>query len=294
MYEEKTSAQIAAQVGLTENATNQLIFRARAAFKKALLGDDVDTTGMSTAKILSVAARKAALEAKKVGAQAMVFALFLILGVGAVFSFSGRNTGQISAAPEQTPASTSAPAPAPSQSQAPSETENQSGSESVQIVPATNVSPLNTPSPSVSPFTKGQLAQVFETNPDSVQLISFGAASVKSADYAPYVVVSSQKIVANFDFSSQAEAPFKNVVFTIEIDGNQFTAYPIKSEFYVVTDKQGLEHFIFYGNLAYVFDEKGKVWSNSELAKGTARLELVLDADHTTVKDQILTILPKE
>ena len=64
MYEEKTSAEIAAQVGLTENATNQLIFRARSAFKKALLGDDVDTSGMSVSKILSVAARKAAFEAK--------------------------------------------------------------------------------------------------------------------------------------------------------------------------------------------------------------------------------------
>jgi RNA polymerase sigma-70 factor (ECF subfamily) len=294
MYEEKTSAQIAAQVGLTENATNQLIFRARAAFKKALLGDDVDTTGMSTAKILSVAARKAALEAKKVGAQAMVFALFLILGVGAVFSFSGRNTTQISAAPEQTPASTSAPAPSPSQSEVPAETANPAGSESVQIAPTPQISPSNTPSPSVSPFTKGQLAQVFETNPDSVQLISFGAASVKQADYAPYVVVSSQKIVANFDFNAQAEEPFKNVVFTIEIDGKQYTAYPDKSDFYVVTDKQSFKHFIFYGSLAYVFDEKGKVWSNSELAKGTARLELVLEADHTTVKDQVLTILPKE
>jgi RNA polymerase sigma-70 factor (ECF subfamily) len=293
MYEEKTSAQIAAQVGLTENATNQLIFRARAAFKKALLGDDVDTTGMSTAKILSVAARKAALEAKKVGAQAMVFALFLILGVGAVFSFSGRNTGQISAAPEQTPTSTSAPATAPSQSQAPTQPETQTGTQVVQIVPTPQSSPSNAPSPSVSPFTKGQLAQVFESNPDSVQLISVGAASVKKYEYAPYVVVSSQKIVANFDFSAQAGAPFKNVVFTIEIDGKQYTAYPDKSEFFALTDKQGLQRFIYFGSMSYVFDERGKVWNETDLAKATARLELVMESDGNSVKDQILTILPK-
>ena len=61
MYEEKSTEQIAAQVGLSENATRQLIFRARAAFKKALIGD-IDTTGMSAAAILSVAARKAASE----------------------------------------------------------------------------------------------------------------------------------------------------------------------------------------------------------------------------------------
>jgi len=65
MYEEKSAAQIAEQVGLSENATRQLIFRARAAFKTAWLGSDVDTTGMSVSAILSVAARKAAAEAKK-------------------------------------------------------------------------------------------------------------------------------------------------------------------------------------------------------------------------------------
>ena len=46
MYEEKSIAEVAAQVDLSENATRQLIFRARAAFKVALIGD-VDTSGMS-------------------------------------------------------------------------------------------------------------------------------------------------------------------------------------------------------------------------------------------------------
>ncbi|MEI6591173.1 MAG: sigma-70 family RNA polymerase sigma factor, partial [Actinomycetes bacterium] len=47
LYEEKSHEQVAAQIGLSENATRQLIFRARAAFKKALLGDDINTDGMS-------------------------------------------------------------------------------------------------------------------------------------------------------------------------------------------------------------------------------------------------------
>ncbi len=46
IYEEKTIEEIAMQINLSENATRQLTFRARAAFKKALLGD-VDTDGMS-------------------------------------------------------------------------------------------------------------------------------------------------------------------------------------------------------------------------------------------------------
>ena len=39
LYEEKSSSQVAAQLGLNENATRQLVFRAKAAFKKALVGE---------------------------------------------------------------------------------------------------------------------------------------------------------------------------------------------------------------------------------------------------------------
>lgn len=87
MYEEKSTREVAAMVGLSENATLQLIHRARAAFKKALLGDDVNTEGMSVQAILSVAARKAAQDVKKVGAQAMLFIVFMALAVGAVVNF---------------------------------------------------------------------------------------------------------------------------------------------------------------------------------------------------------------
>ena len=89
IYEEKSTSEIAAQVGLSENATLQLLFRARGAFKKALLGD-VDTNGMSMGAILSVAARKAGEEAKKVGVQAMVLVLFLALSIGAFVNFNGQ------------------------------------------------------------------------------------------------------------------------------------------------------------------------------------------------------------
>ncbi len=88
MYEEKSTREIAAQVGLSENATLQLVHRARAAFKKALLGDDVNTEGMSVQAILSVAARKAAADAKKVGAQAMIFVVFLAIAVGGFLNFN--------------------------------------------------------------------------------------------------------------------------------------------------------------------------------------------------------------
>lgn len=301
IYEEKSTEQIAAQVGLSENATRQLIFRARSAFKKALLGDDVDTQGMSAAAILSVAARKAAHEAKKVGAQAMVFALFLMLAVGAFVNFTGRGTQtqQLaeSQAPSQTPAQIAAPdASAPAAPAAPAA---KAPAESVQITdatfaaaPAANLKP--SASPSASPFTAAELNQIFSTAPDSVSTFRL-ASSQSGVDVRQgYRVVASHGLVADFTFDANADVPFADVLFTVDVKGQQYLAYPDKFEFYKVTDKEGFDHFIYYGSLAYVFDEEGKVWSESELAKGTARLELIIDADRKSLKQSILTVLPKE
>ena len=59
MYEEKSHEEVAHQLGIGENAFRQLLFRARASFRQALVGE-ADIEGKSVAEILSVAARKAA------------------------------------------------------------------------------------------------------------------------------------------------------------------------------------------------------------------------------------------
>ena len=296
IYEEKSTEQIAAQVGLSENATRQLIFRARSAFKKALLGDDVNTEGMSAAAILSVAARKAAHEAKKVGAQAMVFALFLMLAIGAFVNFTGRGTQTQQLAESQAPTQSQAPeAQAPSESvQTPAKTPN-NGEAEILAAPVAQVSkPSASPSASASPFSQAELKQIFDTTPDSVNVFRLAKADSGIDMRQGYRVVSSQGLVADFTFDANSDKPYGDVLFTIDVDGQQYQAYPDKFEFYKVTDKQGLDHYIYYGSLAYVFDENGKVWSDSELAKGTARLEIVVDADKKSIKQTVLTVLPKE
>lgn len=292
IYEEKSTEEIASQVGLSENATRQLIFRARSAFKKALLGDDVNTQGMSAAAILSVAARKAAMEAKKVGAQAMVFVLFMMLAVGAFVNFTGRGTQTQQLA--ESGSETVAPAPAQTQSPEVLAAEIQETAESVQnsksvVAPVSNITPSSAP----SPFSQAELAQIFSTTPERVSLFRMAAANPGIDSRQGYRVVASQGLVADFTFDANAETPFDDVLFTIDVDGEQYLAYPDKFEFYKVTDKQGLDHYIYYGSLAYVFDENGKVWSDSELAKGTARLEVILAPDRKSLNQTILIALPK-
>lgn len=319
IYEEKSTDQIAAQVGLSENATRQLIFRARAAFKKALLGDDVNTSGMSAAAILSVAARKAASEAKKVGAQAMVFVLFLMLAVGAFVNFTGRGTQtqQLaeSGSETQAPATneTSAPVASPSSSTGASEFAN--AGEVVQIpvtpvpssansaspapatkpaLPLTNVAAsVPSASPSSNPVSARALSNIYLASPE-VAFVSKSDVKQNADSRQDYMVAASQGAFADFSFDADADTPFQNVMFTLTLDGKQFKVYASKAETVIGLDKQGMQHFVFYSAMKYLVDSKGKVWDQAELAKGTMRLELVVDNTKRTVVDSVLTIMPTE
>ena len=87
IYEEKSTDIVAAQMGLSENATRQLLFRARSAFKKALIGE-ADTAGLSVGQILSLAARKAAAESGKYISAAGAFLLVLAISIGVLPNIS--------------------------------------------------------------------------------------------------------------------------------------------------------------------------------------------------------------
>jgi RNA polymerase sigma-70 factor (ECF subfamily) len=300
IYEEKSTEQIASQVGLSENATRQLIFRARAAFKKALLGEDVNTNGMSAAAILSVAARKAAAEAKKVGAQAMVFVLFLMLAIGAFVNFTGRGTQTQQVAEPQKPATSN-------ESPAPVASESASTGEVVQV-PAKPVAaapkPVNTglpvanaaapaPSASPSPFTKADLTKVFDSSKSDVVFVK---TSVKPVDQvtipADYRVYASQGIFADFTFDYDAKDHFQNTLITVMVNDVPYFAYPTNVEVITAKDPQGLEHIVYYASLKYLVDKSGKVYDETDLAKGTVRLELVIKKDRSGLEKTALDILP--
>lgn len=57
IYEEKSHEEVAQQMGLGDNALRQLLFRARASFRQALIGE-ADVRGMSASEILSIAVQK--------------------------------------------------------------------------------------------------------------------------------------------------------------------------------------------------------------------------------------------
>jgi RNA polymerase sigma factor (sigma-70 family) len=120
LYEEKSAEVVAAQMNLSDNAFRQLLFRARSAFKKALVGE-AETAGKTVYQILSMAARKAAAESGKYISAAGAFLLVLAIAIGVVPNLSNNGADEQIALPEPSITSPENPVAQPEQEVAPTE-----------------------------------------------------------------------------------------------------------------------------------------------------------------------------
>ena len=272
MYEEKSTREIASQVGLSENATLQLIFRARAAFKKALLGDNVDTSGMSVTAILSVAARKAAHDAKQVGAQAMVFVLFMLLAVGAFVNIGNRNQQAVSAEGDRT-ATTSAPEASATPSQSP--VASSSSEATASSAPTTSVKIQSirvAPSAEPSPFNAAQVSRIYSTKTNSAGALR--VASLSETDrleaFDVYDSLGNHAVVKIVQGSTPS---LQSAIFDFTIDGFKYFAFLQDSEV-TFTEVNGEARLKLSGVVKLPYDESGKVWDQTALAGTKVVLEM--------------------
>jgi RNA polymerase sigma-70 factor (ECF subfamily) len=273
--------------------------RARAAFKKALVGE-LDTAGMTMSQILSVAARKAAAEAKKVGAQAMIFVLFLMLGVGAFFSF-GRNSDTQQVAEQrpvvESPASEAAPAPSASAtaeaSKPASTTKPQQNSGSAFIAETVVDVVESEPTPSESPISDSAVNKIYDSRNSEVVFARAAAPTTQLGvnELTSYRVVASQGLYSDFKFDYDAASQFTAVELAFFIDGTTYFAYPDQTEVVSGVDAQGLEHVVYYGKVKAFFDRKGKVYEDKRLTSGTVRLEVVIAKDRSGVQQMHLDFI---
>jgi RNA polymerase sigma factor (sigma-70 family) len=285
MYEEKSTEQIAAQVGLSENATRQLIFRARSAFKKALIGD-VDTTGMSAAAILSVAARKAASEGKKVGAAALTLIALVVMSL-TVGPALNRNPDNM-AAPVTEPSQSAEPTPSSSASASPSPSASEQEPEA-----AASPSPSSTPAKSQKPESRETvilnddkaLEKIFEANRSSTNLFQRGES---------FTVFADEGITVMFGFDKTSNGnKFSDLDFTFEVSGSYFFSNPTETAEVSFVDSDGMEHYVVFANLASLYDLEGQFWTDSPLAKATVRIELVKNPVTNEAIAVYLSVLPK-
>jgi RNA polymerase sigma-70 factor (ECF subfamily) len=294
MYEEKSTEQIAAQVGLSENATRQLIFRARAAFKKALIGD-VDTTGMSAAAILSVAARKAASEGKKVGAAALTLIALVVMSLTVFPGLNRATTDQMAEAPASSGSgqesisatsseATTTPAPGPVDKSA-------SGTEvDGESIPSDSATPSASASPSASVKSKKEQVEAVLSSPDAASIINADSQSRVFAVDQNYKAVGENGITAEFTFNPSSDSAFTNVRVEVVIDDFVFDFKPANVELMSGTNSQNLDVYLLVGDATYVYDEFGKKWSKSELGKSRVVIQVVMEPNGATVKSVNLAL----
>lgn len=287
LYEEKSQEVVAAQMGLSENALRQLLFRARAAFKKALVGE-AETQGKSISQILSIAARKAAAESGKYLSAAGAFLLVLAVSFGLLPNLSFNSpSNEVAEAPIQQEAEPQDSGEA-SENQAPSQasetqeaTTNDVANEVLVAEPAIDVTPL--PTPEVTPLptlSDADFAQILNTN---VSQAGFYTSS-KAASFADFFQGESIEVfggtgISAFVYVNPSTLKIENAMFQMWVDGTRYYAIARTSSVSNLGMILGYE-----GSNFYVVDDQGRVFDASPLANASARVELEVDSQGKPVR----------
>ena len=266
LYEEKSAQVVSAQMGLSENAFRQLVFRSRAAFKKALIGE-AETAGLSMSGILSVAARKAAADSGKIASVAGAFLLVLAVSIGVIPNLASTTPEEIVSQPlviAQDPAApssadnsaTSPIAPTESDAEAPAEEpqttalqtdlpavdtsvadepENQSGADSSDsdtqlAVPAINPIDSTSEEPSEESIQRnlvvGSLQQTLNDSAASSLASASGASSAYLASSGVVELSTGSGLSGRLTFDASSKSGIESAWFKISVDGKDFISVP--------------------------------------------------------------------
>jgi RNA polymerase sigma-70 factor (ECF subfamily) len=291
MYEEKSTEEIASQVGLSENATRQLIFRARAAFKKALIGD-VDTTGMSAAAILSVAARKAASEGKKVGAAALTLIALVVMSLTVFPGLNRATTDQMAEAPVN-----------PGSSESPSQATGEVSGNEAEVAPTpdseivedseANAEVAAKPQSSASTVPAKAKKSPIETAlsyPELGGIINADSRSFVFVLDQTYTAVGENGLIVSFTFNPTSQAVFTGVEGQVQIGNLRFTFKPVNP--LLISGKNGQDEqvFMFVGDVGELTGPSGKDWPQTDLGKSKVKIEVLMESNGVTLKSVKLLI----
>jgi RNA polymerase sigma-70 factor (ECF subfamily) len=266
LYEEKSAQVVSAQMGLSENAFRQLLFRSRSAFKKALIGE-AETAGLSMSGILSLAARKAAADSGKIASVAGAFLLVLAVSIGVIPNLASTTSEEIVSQPlviAQDPAARNSVdnsetipiAPSESDVEAAAEEpqttalqidlpaaaalvadepENQSGADSSDsdaqlAVPAINLIDSTPEEPSEESIQRnlivGSLQQTLNDSAASSLASASGASSAYLAASGVVELSTGSGLTGRLTFDASSKSGIESAWFKISVDGKDFISVP--------------------------------------------------------------------
>lgn len=284
MYEEKANEVVAEQMGLSDNAFRQLLFRARSSFKKALVGE-AEVAGKSMAEILSIAARKAAKDSGKVIGAAGAFLLVLAISIGAVPGlFSPATTEQI-AEPLPVPAGESpAVVPVPEASTPATEPEvseavSELSGESAVIVPVINLTQDSSQQEETEALLDSMRPLLGLSSLQKLGADPAGQVETQTPDQL--VISNGSGVTAFLAYDLESANGIQFVSFRIVSGGNEFVASPKSWIASKQTAKDGSTTLFLGATSLTIGDSSGRFGNlsldDTPVSNSKIRLELVLD-----------------
>ena len=285
MYEEKANEVVAEQMGLSDNAFRQLLFRARSSFKKALVGE-AEVAGKSMAEILSIAARKAAKDSGKIIGAAGAFLLVLAISIGAVPGlFSPATTEQI-AEPLPVPAGESpavVPVPeasTPASEPEVSETVSELSGESAVIVPAINLTQDSSKQEETDALLDSMRPLLGLSSLQKLGADPAGQVETQTPDQL--VISNGSGVTAFLAYDLESANGIQFVSFRIVSGGNEFVASPKSWIASKQTAKDGSTTLFLGATSLTIGDSSGRFGNlsldDTPVSSSKIRLEVVLDA----------------
>jgi RNA polymerase sigma factor (sigma-70 family) len=311
LYEEKSNEVVAAQMNLSDNAFRQLLFRSRAAFKKALVGE-AETAGKTVSQILSMAARKAAAESGKYISAAGAFLLVLAIAIGVVPNLTNNVVNEQIALPEPTITSPESPVSQPQQEVVPTEDPGP-GADAVvidevvvsetEIVirPAGTVTPKPAPSAAAIAQQQSETAMRNVLSVNTVKLLSKTSAAsanaVSSNGSLGTVNVagnSGLNAIVSYDLSSNQGVTGAWISF--DAAGNTFVAGSERSIAEKIVNGDGSVTLVYVATDLLVGDTSGKYGylaiGDSHISRSAIKVTVTLNSDGS-VSGSSITLIPK-
>jgi RNA polymerase sigma-70 factor (ECF subfamily) len=260
---------------------------------------------MSAAAILSVAARKAAAEGKKVGAAALTLIALVVMSLTVFPGLNRAPSDQMAEAPATSGSNSSTEqggaleiAPTPDAGIV----DDAPLAEAVDETPATAPvsdrasgtqagSVVASPSPAASDSATSTLRQILRS-PEAVSLVNSDSASQVFALDQDYTAIGDNGLVATFTFNPTSEVVFSAVKVEIYVDAYVFDFKPANKQFFSGKNEDGLDLYILVGDATFLYDEFGKKWSETTLGKSRVKIEVVMDPNGTTVRSINLALFP--
>ncbi len=312
LYEEKSNEVVAAQMNLSDNAFRQLLFRSRAAFKKALVGE-AETAGKTVSQILSMAARKAAAESGKYISAAGAFLLVLAIAIGVMPNLSNNVVNEQVALPEPTITSPETPVAEAQETEAPAAEPGPSAeavvvdqvltTKQTQLVlqPASTVTPKPAPTAEALAQQQTEVAMRNALSVNTVKLLSKTSAASANAvsgngSLGTVNIAGTSGLNAILSYDLTANEGVTGAWISFDVAGVTFVAGSDRSLSEKIVNSDGSITLIYVATDLLVGDTSGKygylALGDSHISRSALKVSLTLNADGSVAGSSI-TLIPK-